>query len=839
MAKFDPCLQIAMNHKFGLSEQEAKDLIDDLRKKNAVLKLDSDYELKFKRTVQSMTDEEKRAIQFAKIARLNQININRNIDQMMSNSPNAYGRFSAFMVRQSGSAEEGMLDSIANRQFARRSQYVGEILKSVWKFRGFLSKPTMFGRYVFGRGLFDEIDFQRGLVKEMFDGIGSSGIPAARKMAEKVIEIKRLLVNEAQKMGVNIGWLEDHVTTQFHDSVAIRGVEKNIDDAFIRWSEAIYPLLNKERTFKNPSISAPDIIDPEHIQFLRKVFDNIISQNRTVEEIIPTDFNVGRRSLASKVSQHRQLHFKDGDSWLLYNRDYGHSNPVTAILAGIERFSDDVELMKAMGPNPQATFDRIMKKLNVKGREYTKLVSEFNHISAASFEIHDPTLHKWTTGIQNVQQMARLGGAVISAMTDPFIISFTRSYHGVNFFSSYAGSLKHFYRMATRMGGMDAVKEFGLSLGLGLDGVIGSAASRYAPARSLSQGISAWSDNFFKWNGLNWWTNEWRQGAVYMMAHDLKKATALNWDQLAPRYKDILNNYNITEKDFDLLRNVTPHKYGDADLISPEAIKDFVIQNNLTGKSAKELNELSDKVRFMLLGENTSAVLAPTAKEYAFMARFFGSKDGSVNGTPAAMASKLFWMFRSFALTMVMHQFPRIQQMGLPSVLHLLPMVGIGYGVYNIKSMMAGREPFIPETKEELAEAALIGILQSGIGGIAGEVIGKDWRKYGNSVGEFVLGPVGSSAQDIGEILPAIGEFLFKDGDFKEIPEQMWNAVSNHVPYGNHFALRWGMDYIVDGYMRELLNPGANRRMEKRLKKTNKQDFWLRPSEVVPYGAGL
>jgi hypothetical protein len=39
--------------------------------------------------------------------------------------------------------------------------------------------------------------------------------------------------------------------------------------------------------------------------------------------------------------------------------------------------------------------------------------------------------------------------------------------------------------------------------------------------------------------------------------------------------------------------------------------------------------------------------------------------------------------------------------------------------------------------------------------------------------------------------------------------------------------------------MRELLNPGANRRMEKRLKKTNKQDFWLRPSEVVPYGAGL
>ena len=622
MAEFDPCLQIATNHKFGLSEDAAKKLVDDLRKAKATLQFDSDYELKFKRTVQSMTAEQQRALQYAKVARLRQININRDLDKLVSNSSNPFERFSAFLVRQSGRAEAGMLDSVANKQYSRRHQYISEILNSVWKERAFLSMPTLFGKYVFGRGLFDEIDFQRGLVKELFDGIGSSGIPAARKMAEKIIQIKRLLVTETQQQGVNIGWLEDHVTTQFHDSIAIRGMEKNIDDAFIRWSQQIYPLLNHERTFNLPKASAPDVIDPAHVGFLRKVFDNIIHQNRTIDEIIPTDMSVGRRSLASKVSQHRQLHFKDADAWLLYNRDYGHSNPVTAILAGIERFSDDVELMKAMGPNPQATFDRQLKRLNVEGKAYTKLKSEYNHISAASFEIHDPTTHKWTVGVQNVQQMARLGSVTISAMTDPFLVAFTRSYHGVNFFSAYAGALNHFFRILHRQG-TDAVQEFALSAGVGIEGVIGSAVSRYAPARSLQQGISGWSDNFFKWTGLNWHTNWWRQGAVYMMGHDLTKAAKLNYDALHPRYQTILRNYNIEKSDFDLLKTVQPHQYGEnkIPMMSAEAILNHIDNNKLTGKVADDLRSLADKVRFFLLGENTAAVLGPSAKEYAFISK--------------------------------------------------------------------------------------------------------------------------------------------------------------------------------------------------------------------------
>ncbi len=67
-------------------------------------------------------------------------------------------------------------------------------------------------------------------------------------------------------------------------------------------------------------------------------------------------------------------------------------------------------------------------------------------------------------------------------------------------------------------------------------------------------------------------------------------------------------------------------------------------------------------------------------------------------------------MFRSFALTMVIHNFPRVKQMGLPAWFHFIPMVAVGYGVHSLKSMMQGKEPFIPSNTMEWYQAAAIGL---------------------------------------------------------------------------------------------------------------------------------
>ena len=76
MAKKDPCLNIAVNEKFGVSEEVAKDLVDRLKKEKALLQGDPDYEIKFKRAAGEMSDKMKQALAFAKRARKSQAIIN-------------------------------------------------------------------------------------------------------------------------------------------------------------------------------------------------------------------------------------------------------------------------------------------------------------------------------------------------------------------------------------------------------------------------------------------------------------------------------------------------------------------------------------------------------------------------------------------------------------------------------------------------------------------------------------------------------------------------------------------------------------------------------------------
>lgn len=395
MAKKDPCLNIAVNEKFGVSEEVAKDLVDRLKKEKALLQGDPDYEIKFKRAAGEMSDKMKQALSFAKRARKSQAIINSKLDQRIVNNPNAAKALKQYIAGHQtfkrGQAGFQELDSIAGQQASKRRERLGRVVHALGVRGAFaLARPSFFGRkYPFGQGLFDDVNFHRDLVLELFDapklGRPATNNELAQKMAKAIISEKKEMITGLRANGVNIGWLADHVTTQYHDSVAIAsgGFEAGIlkkgltrEQAKQRWIRRLYDpenesqgLLDIDRTFVKAS--GEFVRDPEQrLEFLSAVFDNIVTGDRHVHELVPTDANVGQMSLASKVSQSRQLHFKNGDSWLAYNNEYGHRNPVTAVLTGIERLSDDLELINRLGPNPDAAFKRLMS--NVEMKDYDK-----------------------------------------------------------------------------------------------------------------------------------------------------------------------------------------------------------------------------------------------------------------------------------------------------------------------------------------------------------------------------------------------------------------------------------------------------------------------------------
>ena len=332
--KIDPCLGVANNTKFGLTETEAKDLVDQLRneQKNIRAKSRGDYTIQFRKVAEDLTAKQKFELVQKRRQRKNQVFTNEVLDKKMDAGNDKEATLSRMLV---GSAKRGFeaLDSIASKQVSMGKLRYGRILSVFGKNNLQLSRPTVFGRFPFGKGLFDDEEFQTALIEELFDGLGTSGNAEARMMAEAVLKEKRDMINQLQAEGVPISWLDDHVTTQTHDSAAIGKA------GFDTWLRDIEPLLDESRTFISADAAK-------------------------------------RRSLSSKISQSRQLHFKDSAAWIDYNKKYGHSNAVQAIVQGVERLSDSLELIKVFGANPDGTFKRLLERQDFDPDQRTMLKSE-------------------------------------------------------------------------------------------------------------------------------------------------------------------------------------------------------------------------------------------------------------------------------------------------------------------------------------------------------------------------------------------------------------------------------------------------------------------------------
>ena len=828
--KSDPCLNIASDTKFGLSEQRAKDLVAELRAEKEAHRLkptEGDYIVEFRKKMQELSAAERFELRQKQRQRKLQIFKNEALDGRLAAGNNKEKTLSQLLV---GSARRGFqaLDSIASKQVAMSKLRVGRILSAFGE-RNVnlqLSKPTVFGRYPFGKGLFDDEEFQTALVGELFDGLGSSRNPEARAMAEAVLKEKREMINALQAEGVPIGWLDDHVTTQTHDAVAITKA------GFDTWYRDIEPLLNKDRTF----LSA----DPEkQREFLEAVYNNIKSGKRRSVELV-SDPGVGRKSLASKISQSRQLHFEDSKAWIEYNKKYGHSNAVQSIIQGVERLSDSLELIKVMGANPDGTFNRLLDMNDFNPLQRRMLKSEMNQVTGAAFEVDGPKLHKWTQGITAIQNLSKLGSAIFSSTTDPIYVAFTQHYHGKNFFTSYYNAFLNIGvgRLLQR-GKSKEIEMFARKLGLGMDGVIGSAAGRFAGARDSTEFLQGAINNFFRLNGLSGWTNFYREGAAYLMASDLADATKLNWDQLAPNYKRLLERYGITDTDWRDIATLPKDKVNGLDVMMPQRIFDEIELGNITGDAVPRSQELAEKIQQILITENEFAIMQPGANERAFMARYpVGGREGTTAGTVQGMIGRLFWQFRSFGLSMLFRQWPRAYEMGVPAFYHLVPMVGVGYLAMAAKDIMKGRE--LKDVADDPGKIAVASVLQSGFGGIAGDFLFNDYRQYSTSFLDLAAGPSGSSLNDLVEFGAATAD-MATGGDPVDAAAAGWRAVKANIPYANWWASRTLFDYLINCQVQEILNPGSLRRMERRFKQKNNQDYrpgWA-PSEIVEYGGGL
>ena len=672
------------------------------------------------------------------------------------------------------------------------------------------------------------------------DGIGKEAQRIAAIM-QKYQETARI---DANRAGAFIRKLPGYVVRQSHDPYKIQRA------GFKQWRDEILPLLD-ERTFE-----AGSDVDG----FLLATYNGLVSGvHLKVSTGQPNGFK-GPRNLAKKVSAERVLHFKDGLAWDQYNKVYGTGSLREAFLGGLDRSGDSTGMMRRLGTNPESNWNAALDELQLdlkndpEGlRKFQQdrnglLKTRFSEIDGTSRMAVNHVGARVASNLRAWQSMAKLGGAVISAVTDLPVAASEMRYQGKGMLSS----------MGTLIGGMVKGKkpaeqrEILSTLGVFFDSVRGEVVSKFSADDTLGGKMSRAQQLFFKLNGLTWWTDTMRSTAALMMSHHLAYNRTLDWDQMNPDLQRTLELFDIDAGKWDLLRS-TPAKEADGreymttqgiDSIPEEDLAGYLTSKGRTVNDAAigELREeLRGSLRSYITDRASYAVIEPDARTRAIMRR------GTQPGTVAGELLRFVGQFKAFPVAVLQKSIGRelygrgykpsaygagvgrelMQSMrsgnGEKLVVAQLMLwtTLFGYGAMSLKDIVKGREPRPADDPKTWIAA----MLQGGALGLYGDFLFGEANRFGGGLTQSLSGPTLGLIDGGYDLLARM-----RDGD--DAAAASFRFAIQNTPFANLFYTRAAMDYLFLHSVQEALNPGALRRMERRIEKENAQQFLLRPSQT-------
>lgn len=679
------------------------------------------------------------------------------------------------------------------------------------------------------------------------DGLSKEAQGIARIM-QKYQETARI---DANRAGAFIRKLPGYVVRQSHDPYKLQRA------GFKQWRDEILPLLD-ERTFE-----AGSDVDG----FLMATYNNLVSGvHLKVSTPEPTGFK-GPRNLAKKVSAERVLHFKDGVSWDQYNKVYGTGSLREAFIGGLDRSGESTGLMRRLGTNPESNWNAALDELQMDLKDDPEGLKKFNNdrkgLLKTRFAEVDGTSRmavnhigaRVAANVRAWQSMAKLGGMVISAVADLPVAASEMRYQGQGMLSS----------MGTLISGLTQgrktaeQREILSTLGVFFDSVRGEVVSRFSADDSLGGKMSRAQQLFFKLNLGTWWTDTMRSTAALMMSHLLAYNRSLDWGKMDQDLRRTLELFDFDAGKWDLVRN-TGAKLADGreymttqgiDSIPEEALAGYLTSKGRTVNDAAigELREeLRGSLRSYITDRASYAVIEPDARTRAIMRR------GTQPGTVAGELLRFVGQFKAFPVAVLQKSIGRElygrgykpsaygagvgrelmqsmrsgngEKLGVAQL--MLWTTLFGYGAMSLKDIVKGREPRPADDPKTWVAA----MLQGGALGLYGDFLFGEANRFGGGLTQSLSGPT------LGLIDGGYDLFArMRDGD--DAAAASFRFAIQNTPFANLFYTRTAMDYLFLHSVQEALNPGALRRMERRIEKENAQQFLLRPSQTYQDPLGI
>jgi hypothetical protein len=667
------------------------------------------------------------------------------------------------------------------------------------------------------------------------------------ELAKVIHEFSETIRLKYNNFGANIGKLPGWIVRQSHDPFQLRNAmdvlnlknNKNIKEIngsaernIAAWKGYIKPKLD-ERTFEGVDAKDRD-------QFLTYVYNSLIRNEHQIAE--GAGGHYGGKSITSKLNAKRVLHFKTADDWFDYNSKFGGGNLRESLFAGFNYAGRNIGLMSTLGTNPKAGFEKIVRlvenNLIKKGQQgkaqkvgdYLKIQGRyerhFAEIDGSVNSINSFSGARWSGITRSILSMAKLGGAVVSALADVHLYGRELKYQGRTYLGGIAEAM-------TRLGKIKNSKrkiEIAEQLGFMADNVIYDLAARYSTGDTLNKSFTKLQRTFFKLNLLQWWTNSLKEGAMLGMGNYVAKQRNIAFNNLDSKFKRLINHFGIDEKIWNTIRKMDVEKAEDGkeffsvrqiDNLSDDTIKSLA---NLDKMSKRQIDIFKDnlktKVSGMFLDRSTYAVIEPDARTRSFM------KGGLHAGTFWGEAARFMFQFKAFPLAILQKAMGReISSFragnygeGFWGVVSLIVGSGMfGYISMTAKDLIRGKSPKDPTKKKTFFNA----MLQGGGLGIYGDFL------FGQSFsGLDILATAGGPAAT--EFAKAGNAFRYAfQGEFSKAGKAAYKSVVGNTPFLNLFYLKTAFDYAIGYQIMETLSPGHLRKMEKRMKKETGQEFLL------------
>lgn len=668
------------------------------------------------------------------------------------------------------------------------------------------------------------------VIREVFKNAdGSTGNKVAKAGARAwldSIEKLRLRFNAA---GGDVGKLDYGYIGQAVDQMKVQRV--NPDDFAAR----VLPLLDRRR-YLNEDGSMMN--NAQVLELLRAAHETLASGGNNKTE--PGQFKgVGAR--ANRGSESRVLHFQDGDAWMAYMKDFGEGSLYDSMMGHLGAMARNIGLVERYGPNPEQTFrvqsdiaQRADKAGSVKNRSFGNSPEAYwNILSGKTSSPENLAIANAGQNVRNIQTAAKLGGAVITSLTDVGTIAATLHYDRLPYFDM----LKNIGKQLDK-----DHRQFLQAHGVIAESLAGTM-NRWTGDHMTNSLTGKVANSVMKLSFMNAWTDGLRGAFASTMMQGFARKVGKEWAKLDEWDRWLMSRKGITEQDWNIISKAEPTERDGAKYLT----LDSIMATGAVGApqaATKWMAFVSDEAQFAVVNPDLAT-------------RAIATGGGMPAGTLRGEAMRSFMQFKSFPFAMITRHWGRlfdtpqglegapagfgaktetgaaINRMAVMAGLNVSLMM-LGGVVLQSKAILQGKDPY------DMTEPKFWGraLGQGGGLGYVGDFLTKDPTEQRGSnfeqAGGVVLGPAGGAVAGLAGDLVLTNLWEAAKGKDTHATAEALRWGNAQLPYTSLWQIRGAWDHWFLHNAQEAANPGYLSRMRSRAMKDWQQDYWWEPGAVVP-----